>query len=589
MKSMTMKIVGAAIAGLLGSSVAFAQYPTGDAVNAATEAAKARNAEGNKRSNLAHQKAWETVMEWDKKGKPFIPWASHPMDLLQESIPAFPGAEGGAMYTAGGRGGKVYIVTNLNDHGPGSFREACEAGGPRIIVFNVSGIIKLETPLSIRAPYITINGSTAPGDGVCIAGNSVMLDTHDIVIRYMRFRRGAMDVGDRNDSLGGNPVGNVMIDHVSGSWGLDENMSFYRHMHDVKENMDNPYVASKYKSTMPESKFTTDLKLPTVNVTVQYSIFSEGLNTYHHAFGSTIGGRNSVFHHNIWACNTGRNPSVGMDGDFGFVNNVIFNWVHRTIDGGDYLSNYNIINNYFKPGPATPLDKPIAYRILKPEQRRTKDLPKDYGQAYVHGNVVEGNDEITKDNWAGGVQIDLDKADTRDPKQLLLGIRTEKPFSIAPVTITSAKEAFETNLKNSGATLPRRDAVDERVVKMVRTGQATAKAEENIEDSLSHAGYSKEAIAGQIALVSKGIITNPAQVGGYPEYKGEPYKDTDNDGMSDDWEIKNGLNSADANDTSLDTDGDGYTNIEEFINGTNPKEKIDYRNLRNNLEPRMAN
>ena len=115
--------------------------------------------------------------------------------------------------------------------GPGSFREACEAGGPRIVVFNVAGIIRLKDRIRIRAPYITIDGNTAPGDGVCIAGDTVELETHDVIIRHMRFRRGETWVGDRNDSFGGNPTGNIMIDHVSASWGLDENMSMYRHMY----------------------------------------------------------------------------------------------------------------------------------------------------------------------------------------------------------------------------------------------------------------------------------------------------------------------------------------------------------------------
>src|SRR4029079_5087796 len=193
----------------------------------------------------------------------------------------------------------------------------------RTIVFNVAGIIHLKSPVIIGAPYITIEGQSAPGDGVCIAGESVWINTHDVIIRFMRFRRGATEVTRRDDALGGNPVGNIIIDHVSASWGLDENLSMYRHMYQAPDN-------------------PTPLKLPTVNITIQNCISSEALDTYHHAFGSTIGGYNSTFHHNLWACNTGRNPSVGMDGDFGFVNNVIFNWRHRTVDGGDHRSVYNI-------------------------------------------------------------------------------------------------------------------------------------------------------------------------------------------------------------------------------------------------------
>ena len=346
---------------------AHAQYPK--VPKAVAHAAAEAQAAADKRSDEAWERAQPAIKEWAAKSKPYIPWVAKPSDLPQAAIPAFPGAEGGGMYSFGGRGGKVFVVTSLADSGPGTFREACDAGGPRTIVFNVAGIIQLKDRIRIRAPYVTIAGQSAPGDGVCVAGNTVEIETHDVVIRHMRFRRGATDVGDRNDSIGGNPIGNVMIDHVSASWGLDENMSMYRHMYQ-------PPDGSK------------PLKLATVNITIQNSIFSECLNTYNHAFGSTIGGYNSTFHHNLWACNTGRNPSVGMDGDFGFVNNVIYNWVHRTVDGGDHQSRYQIINNYFKPGPATPRDAPIAWRVLKPEARRGKGAPVEFGRAYVSGNVV---------------------------------------------------------------------------------------------------------------------------------------------------------------------------------------------------------
>ncbi len=133
---------------------------------------------------------------------------------------------------------------------------------------------------------------------------------------------------------------------------------------------------------------------------MQWNISSEALNTYNHAFGGTWGGRNSSFHHNLFACNTGRNPSIGMTYDFNFVNNVLFNWRHRTVDGGDKDSLYNIINNYYKPGPAVN-PGPIAYRILDPSATQTKQDPTPhFGKAYVAGNVVEGNEKVTKDNWA---------------------------------------------------------------------------------------------------------------------------------------------------------------------------------------------
>jgi len=526
-----------------------------------------RKAAADKRSDEIFAKALPEIQAWAAKGKPYIPSAATPGDLPQAKIPAFPGAEGGGMYSFGGRGGKVFVVTNLNDDGPGSFREACEAAGPRIVVFNVSGIIHLKNKIRVRAPYITIAGNTAPGDGICIAGDTVELEGHDIIIRYMRFRRGETDATDRNDSFGGNPVGNLMIDHVSASWGLDENMSMYRHMY-------NPGDGSK------------ELKLPTVNVTIQNSIFSEGLNTYHHAFGSTIGGLNSTFHHNVWACNTGRNPSVGMYGDFTFANNIIFNYRHRTVDGGDHRSFFNIINNYFKPGPGTP-DTDVRYRLLKPESERNKDVKDHFGKAFVSGNIVEGNERVTKDNWDGGVQPEVRE---RPLKDVLAEIRVNEPFKHAPISIYPAATAFTYVLANAGAMLPVRDPVDQRVLNMVQTG-VVAKAVATPEDSAKAAAvhYADKWVKELEELVKLGFITNPAQVGGYPKYQGTPYVDTDHDGLPDDWETAHGLNPKDPSDAIADLNGDGYTNIEDFINGLDPRApKTDWANLKNNIDHRIA-
>ena len=537
---------------LLGAwcGAALAQYPQiSDQLRQQSEAAKA---DADRRSDEAFAKALPEIEAWAKKGKPFVQDASKPSDLQQAKIPAFPGAEGGGMHSFGGRGGRVFVVTSLDDSGPGTFREACEAGGPRIVVFNVAGIIRLKDRIRIRAPYITIDGSTAPGDGVCIAGNTVELDTHDVVIRHMRFRRGETDVGDRNDSIGGNPVGNIMIDHVSASWGLDENMSMYRHMY-------KPSDGGK------------DLKLPTVNITIQNSIFSEGLNTYHHAFGSTIGGTNCTFMRNLWANNTGRNPSMGMGGDFALVNNVIFNWRHRTTDGGDGTSRVNSIANYFKPGPGTPVDRPIGHRILKAESRTKPPAEKEFGKFHVAGNVIEGNEKVTADNWAGGVQF----ADEEDVKggplddynrRYLEASRAAEPFPMAPLRITSAQDAYDEVLAGAGATLPRRDAVDERVVAMVRTGDVGKPVvEPDLFDRLNKVKYTEERVRELVKLVPLGFITDPAQVGGYPEYRGTPYADADRDGMPDDYEKARGLNPADSADAAADADGDGYTNVEAWL------------------------
>lgn len=537
----------------------FAQYPSIPAD--IKRESEAMLEEATRKSDAAWEQAWPIVERDARNGKPYIPWAARPTDLPQANIPAFPGAEGGGAYSFGGRGGKVYVVTSLADDGPGSFREACEKGGARIVVFNVAGIIRLKTPLIIRAPYITIAGQTAPGDGVCVAGESVWINTHDVVIRHMRFRRGETYVGRRDDAIGGNPVGNIMIDHVSASWGLDENMSMYRHMYD-------PGDGSKAQ------------KLPTVNITIQNSIFAEALDTYNHSFGSTLGGENCTFMRNLWANNAGRNPSIGWNGIFNFVNNVIFNWKHRSIDGGDYRATYNIINNYFKPGPVTPDDSPVGYRILNPESGRSNLGYKVFGRAYVNGNIMEGHEKITRDNWAGGVQVeDQHDRDLPDAGEYIDFIRVTKPFPMPPVRIMDARQAYTSVLENAGATLPKRDPVDVRITDVVRTGVIKSPEGINADQyyQFEHRRLPKDSY-------KAGIITDITQVGGYPEYKGKPHKDSDSDGMPDAWEKRYKLNPNDPADAVLDCNGDGYTNIEKFIHNIDPERKVDWSDAGNNVD-----
>ncbi len=531
-----------------------AQYP--QVPKDLQEAADKKLDAEKKSSEEAFQRALPVIKAEALKGRPYIPWAERPTDLLQAKIPSFPGAEGGGMYSFGGRGGKVITVTSLADRGSGTLREACETGGARIVVFNVAGIIKLETPIIVNAPYITIAGQTAPGDGVCVAGESFWVNTHDVVVRHMRFRRGETDVTRRDDAFGGNPVGNIIIDHCSTSWGLDENISFYRHMFD-------PEDGSKEK------------KLPTVNVTIQNTISAQALDTYNHAFGSTLGGENCSFMRNLWANNAGRNPSIGWNGVFNFANNVIYNWVHRSVDGGDYTALYNIINNYYKPGPLTPKDSPIGYRMVKPESGRSKLGYLVFGRVYCNGNIMEGNDAVTQDNWNGGVQVE----DFPNADKYTDAMKWNEPFPYSPMKIMNAKDAYNFVLKNVGANIPKRDIVDERVIEQVSTGKVFYAPESDTIDfyQFKHRRLPKDSY-------KYGIITDIRQVGGYPEYKGEPYIDTDGDGMPDAWEKKYKLNPNDPTDAVKDMNGDGYTNIEKYINGINPKKKVDWTNLKNNRD-----
>jgi hypothetical protein len=496
------------------------------------------------------RKAEPEVLRQAQNGRPYIPQAERSEDLPQARIPAFPGAEGAGRFSFGGRGGRVYVITSLEDGGPGTLREACEAPGPRIVVFNVAGVIRLKRPLHIHAPYVTIAGQSAPGDGVCVAGFTTHIDTHDVVIRHMRFRRGATDVFDRDDALGGNPVGNVVLDHCSCSWGLDENVSLYRHMFEPKGG-------------------GQGRKLPTVNLTIQWCVSSEALDTYHHAFGATWGGRNTSFHHDLFACNTGRNPSIGMGYDFNFTNNVLFNWRHRTCDGGDETSRGNIINNYYKPGPVTP-DGAIRYRLVRPDGKRipkgAQGVEPDFGRWYVAGNYVEGNEKVTADNWAGGVQFRVDTPEkkaqelTSGPQldALVAKVRVDRPLPMAPVTLKSAQDAYDAVLAGAGATLPRRDPVDLRIIEAVRTGHVSYEA-------------------------GKGIITDIKQVGGYPTYQGEPTPDN-HGGIPRWWKIKYGIDPNDPAVATKDCNGDGYTNIEKYLNGIDPARRLDFTDPKNNVD-----
>lgn len=463
----------------------------------------------------------------------------HPPRLPEGVIPAFPGAWGAGMFTSGGRGGKVIAVTNLKDSGPGSLRAALEANGPRIVVFHVAGTIKINDDLNINNPDITIAGQSAPGDGICVAG-SFNINTYNVIIRHLRVRRGVPTGGQGDDNIGGNPFHHIIIDHCSTSWGMDENLSLYRHMR-------------------PSLDGTTQIKDPSQNITVQWSITSEALDARGHAFGGTWGGNPSTFHHNLFACNTARNPSIGMSGAFDFRNNVIFNWRHRTMDGGDETSLINVINNYYKPGPAT--NENMRGVFARIEQRsmyspgsawaeggwytKEKNRP---GKWYVAGNVMDGNKEATNNNWTG----------MRGPEKIA---RVNTPFEGWPVSPhETAEAAFESVLAKVGATLPKRDAVDKRVTEMVRSGKP---------------------------MTETGILKDISEVGGYPTLTYDPAKisiDKDGDGMSDEWEIKNNFDPKNPADGALDSDGDGYTNVEEYLNSTNPREKINYRNLGNNID-----
>ena len=453
------------------------------------------------------------------------------------ALPSFPGAEGAGGLTPGGRGGRVIFVTNLQDSGPGSFRAAVEAAGPRTVLFRVSGRIELETPVEIHHPHLTIAGQSAPGDGICISGETVSVNAEHVIIRYLRFRRGNLE--RRDDALNAvHSPGNLIIDHCSFSWGLDENVSFYRYM-------------------QPDGKGGF-VKRPIENVTIQWCISSEGLNLHNHAFGATWGGRNVTFHHNLFANNTGRIPSIGWGDHVDFRNNVLFNWRHRNIDGGDSASLVNIVGNVYKAGPAT-YPGELKYRIAKPEVFRTFNEREETGRWYIARNFVFGYPGVTEDNWKGGVQFEDSVPEERVAAYIARTRDAEPVPVVRAIHEDPARLAYEKVLRLAGAVLPKRDPVDRRIVREVQTGDPT---------------------------FGNGIIDTPAEVGGWPAYRSLPARvDDDCDGMPDAWERRYNLSVEDPADYIDDPDADGYTNLEEYLNGTDPLVFVDYTLPENNRNP----
>ena len=408
---------------------------------------------------------------------------------------AFPSAEGFGRYATGGRGGEVYIVTNLNDSGEGSLRKGIIKQGARIIVFAVSGTIHLQSKLDINRGDLTIAGQTAPGDGIAISGYPVSIKADNVIIRYLRFRLGDINKV-QDDAIGGRNISDIIIDHCSMSWATDEVASFYRNK----------------------------------NFTMQWCMISEALNkSVHekgdHGYGGIWGGENVSFHHNLIASNNSRNPrfsgsstTPNSPNEFvDFRNNVIYNWSENSIYGGE-KGKYNIINNYFKSGPATSKSK--KNRIVNPS--------KPYGGFYVNGNFVNDFPDVSENNWNGGVQCDNPKA-----------TRVQEAYSIGNnVKTQSAEEAYISVLKSAGASFFR-DSVDERIINDVRNGTAS---------------------------VGNGIIDSQEDVGGWPQLNSkEPLKDADGDGMPVVWEKAAALD-VNKDDSAFFSLSKEYTNIEVYIN-----------------------
>jgi len=414
---------------------------------------------------------------------------------------AFPGAEGFGKYTSGGRGGKVLTVTNLNDSGTGSFREAANAKGPRTIVFALSGTISLESRLVINEGDLTIAGQTAPGDGICIKNYTVTISASNVIVRYMRFRLGD-ERKYEDDAFNGRDNSNIIIDHCSMSWSIDEAASFYHNK----------------------------------DFTMQWCIIAESLvHSFHakgpHGYGGIWGGEGASFHHNLIASHSSRNPRFSgssttmnpADELVDFTNNVIYNWGFNSVYGGEQ-GKYNMVNNYYKPGPATVAK--VKGRLLNPDE--------PLGKFYLRGNYLAGNEIVTANNWLGVQGADKNPLDAA---------KADRPFPVVAIAVQTAQEAYQSVLAKAGASL-KRDAVDWRIIRDVASGTAKEGKDHN------------------------GLIDSQTDVGGWPELQSLPAAaDRNHNGIPDDSTLHLVRKKAQPKEITVAQDGSGdYQTIQTAVN-----------------------
>jgi len=424
------------------------------------------------------------------------------------------------MYTRGGRGGKALEVTRLDDDAnPGTLRWAVNQSGARTVVFRVSGTILLTSDLKISRDSITIAGQTAPGDGICLRKYALVVSANEVIIRYLRVRLGD-ESGGESDAMSGftnattGYKNHIIVDHCSASWSQDETLSYYG----------NDYV------------------------TVQWCIISESLyNSSHpkgaHGYGGIWGGvDHTSFHHNLLAHHSSRNPRLSGTGtttacyNVDLHNNVIYNWGFNSAYGGE-ASTANFVNNYYKPGPAT--KSGVRSRIYQPSDT--------LGLWYIQGNYVEGNLTVSNDNWAGGVNPSI-------PPKDIKSIKATVPFPALPTTTHTPQQAFDLILQYAGATFPKRDTIDGRIIYETRTGTVT------------YGGKTYAKTQGFDTTKVYGIIDSQADVGGWPLLNSvAPPLDSDHDGMPDTWETAQGLDLNNAADRNKVGAG-GYTMLEIYLN-----------------------
>ena len=447
---------------------------------------------------------------------------------------AFPGAEGGGMYTTGGRGGKVIHVTTLADSGPGSLRAALSESGARTIVFDVAGIIELKSTLKISKGNVTIAGQTAPGDGICIKDFTTQMEKSEgnIIIRFVRFRPGDASKSDSADAIWGRYNDNIILDHCSMSWCIDECASFYANR----------------------------------NFTMQWCVITESLKaSVHgkgsHGYGGIWGGKNASFHHNLLSDHDSRNPRIDHPqiygdyisthrGNVDYRNNAVYNWGSNSTYGGED-GWFNMVNNYYKPGPAS-RDRKYFLDAYGSYVKDGVTYADSYPEVYMSGNVHTAHADITQANDASAVYwhngSSYGNYQMMSPAMHpIVGPSSQDVYT----TTHSAVDAFARICEFAGASLSR-DSVDDRACSDALSGNVT----------FTDGGNGSK----------NGIIDTPTAVGGWPAYEATSaelakVKDSDGDGMPDWFEDEFKLDKADAGDGNLKTlDSYGrYTNLEMYL------------------------
>ena len=468
---------------------------------------------------------------------------------------AFPTAEGYGRFARGGRGGVVIEVTNLNDSGPGSYRAAIAASGPRTVVFKVSGLIRLQSPCVIGNGYLTVAGQTAPGEGICLANwRAGMSSCNDVIMRFMRCRLGDA-VQQAMDGIGLGNSTHSIIDHCSISWTMDEASS---------------------------SRQSGGVGSGSAMITFQHNLISEPLqHSYHylasdrtkyeqHAFAASISGEIGSYHHNLIAHSTDRNWSLagGLDqqshyaGSLDIRNNVVYNWLGRTTDGG--VQRCNNVSNYFRPF----VSNPYATWLLKLDAINTNWGNEWY---YFTGNVMEGKTYFTN-NWMAGSFYNGATVQAQ--------VQTNVEIFPSYVASHTASNALKFVLSDTGCNQPMPDVIDRRIIgeTLDKTTHYTGtNGNPYIINGVVQPGPSPNYPGFIDSQTDVRDFTNAVGAANYsPNAPWPPYstysvpEDSDHDGLPDWWELAKSLNpnsaAGDFSDTNGDPDGDGYTNLEDYLN-----------------------